>query len=638
MINSIPKKYCCNTHEEILDYIDLCRDCGELPIPCYRTTKDKKNSYCKNCYYKRNFDDESLIELSKIEKSIVHKLKIRCKHYERGCKEIFRINIYKELLDHQKKCSFSESFGFNLKENLILIHENKLKCKKCDYYHSDNLDCFKSIKISNQETCSILEKIDKSLINQEEKYMRMFKLINEKIETYQAYQYENNKELKKYLEKSEKIEETIKNKNDSTIPLLNEIKKKLTLTEEKLFRNEETITNITQKYNQILIQWEEYFKKINLIDDKTCKLEKEIFKINNYFGKTDQNLNEIIENLKNYNKSINDKILTNFQSDTLFIKDKMNEKTINDDKNFNTLKQTLVKLCESFDSSFKILKYLENSFISNQSKEECDSKNIRSNSIKFNDNYKQASLIKVNSSLLYSSVSSNHGKIIFGNSKIFYFRGYNSSIVEVYLNKEDFSIGKYFKQIILPYKISGTYPVIINDILFYVKYGNTPTNNLIKFNLEKGIIEKEMNIDQALIGNMHNQWGGYNDIILITEKGKLYAIYATNENNNSITVSLLDTTDLRIIKTWKSDSLPKQKCGPIFIIDSIVYHLNGYSISPGLVTYSYNLITESSKNLDINMENKGGYDTSLYYDEVLKSLITQNGSNIYIYKVDLSKN
>lgn len=132
-----------------------------------------------------------------------------------------------------------------------------------------------------------------------------------------------------------------------------------------------------------------------------------------------------------------------------------------------------------------------------------------------------------------------------------------------------------------------------------------------------------------------NQWGGYNNINLVSDDNKLYAIYASNNNNKRISIALLNENNLNIIKIWNTDSLEKKKCGPIFLIKGILYHIKNYNNQNDSVIYSYDLDKEKSRNIDIPFENLGGYDTSLTYYPHLNSLMTVNGGKIYKYKVIL---
>jgi sulfur relay (sulfurtransferase) DsrF/TusC family protein len=133
--------------------------------------------------------------------------------------------------------------------------------------------------------------------------------------------------------------------------------------------------------------------------------------------------------------------------------------------------------------------------------------------------------------------------------------------------------------------------------------------------------------------NNQNQWGGYNNINLISDNNTLYAIYASNNNNRRISIALIDENSLNVIKTWNTDSLEKKECGPIFMINDILYHIKRYNNENDSVIYSYDLKNEKSNQINIPFENKGGYDSSLTYYPHLNSLMTVNNGKTYKYNV-----
>ena len=69
------------------------------------------------------------------------------------------------------------------------------------------------------------------------------------------------------------------------------------------------------------------------------------------------------------------------------------------------------------------------------------------------------------------------------------------------------------------------------------------------------------------------------------------------------------------------------------MINQVLYYLDNNNNSPAYVIYMYDLESEKSEVKNIKFDNKGGYDTSLYYDEETKSMFTQNKDNIYRYTV-----
>ena len=215
-----------------------------------------------------------------------------------------------------------------------------------------------------------------------------------------------------------------------------------------------------------------------------------------------------------------------------------------------------------------------------------------------------------------------------------YFAYYLQDKVDVYENYENLKIKKLYKTITLSKKIAGSYPVFFKGYLYYFENKNRSSNNLIKYDLnENKIINERVILPDAILDNNQNIWGGYNDIILISDNIQLYAIYSSSNNNKRITIAKIDDNNLDIIKIWNTESLEKGKCGPIFIINNILYHIKTYSNQNDSVIYSYNLLDGKNSNINIPFENKGGYDYSLTYYPNLKCLMTVNNYKIYKYEI-----
>ena len=229
------------------------------------------------------------------------------------------------------------------------------------------------------------------------------------------------------------------------------------------------------------------------------------------------------------------------------------------------------------------------------------------------------------------------GRVLFDliNDKV-YFAYYLGNKVDIYENYENLKIKKIFKTITLSKKIAGSYPVIYKGYLYFFENKNCSTNNLIKYDLkENKILNNRVILQDAILDNNQNMWGGYNDIILITDNIKLYAIYSSTNNNKRISIAKIDDNTLDVIKIWNTESLEKGKCGPIFMINNILYHIKTYNNLNDSVIYSYDLLTEKNSSINIPFENKGGYDYSLTYYPQLKCLMTVNNGYIYKYKTVL---
>ena len=66
-IDSLDPKLCFKTNSEILDDLKLCVNCHKLPIPVYKSYKNQEESFCKNCYFKLNFNPKHLLTPSVYE-------------------------------------------------------------------------------------------------------------------------------------------------------------------------------------------------------------------------------------------------------------------------------------------------------------------------------------------------------------------------------------------------------------------------------------------------------------------------------------------------------------------------------------------------------------------------------------------
>lgn len=210
--------------------------------------------------------------------------------------------------------------------------------------------------------------------------------------------------------------------------------------------------------------------------------------------------------------------------------------------------------------------------------------------------------------------------------KVYYIDGFKNSKINIYSNYENLKAKKCDNIIELPHEISVNYSVLHKGYFYHFKY--TTNNIIIKYDLD----EKKILVDKIILpdANLDNQncWRGNNNINLISDENNLYTIYAFNNNNKRISISLLDEKNLNVIKTWNTGSLEKNQCGPIFMIKGILYHNKSYKNENDSVIYSYDLEKEKSKIIDIPFENEGGYDSSLTYYTHLNCLMTVNNSNL----------
>ena len=97
-MSSIGLKFCKSTKIKLLNNIDICIKCEDIPLPPYRSTDQQDNIYCKKCYDLQNFDQKTLIKPSNKDIKSLEKLIINCKFFEKGCTEQYQINSLESLI------------------------------------------------------------------------------------------------------------------------------------------------------------------------------------------------------------------------------------------------------------------------------------------------------------------------------------------------------------------------------------------------------------------------------------------------------------------------------------------------------------------------------------------------------------
>ena len=389
---------------------------------------------------------------------------------------------------------------------------------------------------------------------------------------------------------------------------------------------------------------------VSKITNLKDKIGKEINNINILYEKAVNDLtkdfNEKIEKLKKEETEIKEKL----DNEVTKVKEKL--------ENFFSETNILINLSEKIQKGIKKLNKEEKnkikilSFISKINENKIDMNTLLKRSIKSfrfsylkekNDiNYeefdvnREFSLLKKieKGSCQFEYKESDYGRILFDeiSNKTFYIPNYFNNKINVYKDFENLKTKNYEAIIELPHKISVNYSVMHKGYFYYFKYN---TNNIIKYDLNnKQIIIDKIILSDANLENQ-NQWGGNNNINLVSDDNKLYAIYSSNNNNKRLSIALLNEDNLNVIKTWNTDSLEKKKCGPIFMIKGILYHIKSYNKENDSVIYYYDLNKEKSSKIEIPFENLGGYDTSLTYYPHLNCLMTVNNAKIYKYKVIL---
>ena len=122
---SVDKKFCKQTKIKVLEDVDICVICKQIPLPSYRSTLQPDYFYCKKCYEIQNFDSKTTMVSHKRDIKLLEKLIISCKFFEKGCLEKYDINSLEDLLLHEKKCQFNNNISSIFKNAPLDIASNK---------------------------------------------------------------------------------------------------------------------------------------------------------------------------------------------------------------------------------------------------------------------------------------------------------------------------------------------------------------------------------------------------------------------------------------------------------------------------------------------------------------------------------
>jgi WD40 repeat protein len=335
IIDSVPRNLCNQTSKDILDVLESCRVCGNIPLPCFRSNKDKNEySFCKKCYLLKNEDIEECNQVTRYELNMLSKLKISCKNFEKECKEVFCINTLKELLDHEKTCAHLASIISDTKETRISYEKDVL---------------------------ILLEKIDKVLTNQMGKCIKNYKEINEKMALNHKIQEENIIKIQKISDRLEEFNQNFKiiqEKNEKTHDF-NLIHEKLDFLKEEMNRNRKNFDKISNKCDKII---DIELTKKEEITNEFCNMKEQFNKSTTKWEdillsskKINENIRVREESSVNFNQKLipNNIILENIQviSDKTYLK--LNEITVNQINFQKSLESSLISKYETETKSTK---------------------------------------------------------------------------------------------------------------------------------------------------------------------------------------------------------------------------------------------------------------------------------------------
>ena len=133
-INSIESKYCLKTMSNILNSIELCKNCSRIPLPPYRSYKQPEIILCKTCYFSHNKTYDHTILPSESQIKLISQIVFSCMFHDRGCEEEYTLDNIPNLLFHEQKCKKNQTKS-NFTSIKRLRHVNKIFKSEFEIIH-----------------------------------------------------------------------------------------------------------------------------------------------------------------------------------------------------------------------------------------------------------------------------------------------------------------------------------------------------------------------------------------------------------------------------------------------------------------------------------------------------------------------
>ena len=86
-------------------------------------------------------------------------------------------------------------------------------------------------------------------------------------------------------------------------------------------------------------------------------------------------------------------------------------------------------------------------------------------------------------------------------------------------------------------------------VVFLCCYGREATNNIVKYNLRTGGVEKQISLAGSA-RNTYYQWGGYTQVDLAVDEQGLWALWGYSGNSNRLRAQMIDVYKGYLTHAW----------------------------------------------------------------------------------------
>ena len=129
------------------------------------------------------------------------------------------------------------------------------------------------------------------------------------------------------------------------------------------------------------------------------------------------------------------------------------------------------------------------------------------------------------------------------------------------------------------------------------------------------------------------QWAGYTDLDFSVDEEGLWVIHSTYENTLDIVVSKLDPEHLDVLASFRTN-WRKQWSANAFMACGVLYVLKKYDQKNTYINYAYDTHTKNYRHIEIPLEIRYGWISSLSYNHVEKRLYAWDKQHLVVYDLD----
>ena len=86
-------------------------------------------------------------------------------------------------------------------------------------------------------------------------------------------------------------------------------------------------------------------------------------------------------------------------------------------------------------------------------------------------------------------------------------------------------------------------------VVFLCCYGREATNNIVKYDLRTGSVEKQISLAGSA-RNTYYQWGGYTQVDLAVDEQGLWALWGYSGNSNRLRAQMIDVYKGYLTHAW----------------------------------------------------------------------------------------